>query len=137
MRTPALEHEDGIGWTDDVERFDYVRQSVELSASTRRRPVPWSGTGRGVGYAMFRPDAPAGDVQASSSGESSGPRPTTGPSSRTEHTSAQHPTKRSTLERPPQVFGVNSPNGRGERPSLRCRSRAVCLSALGGRGVDD
>ncbi|QDO01125.1 transcription factor [Streptomyces sp. S1A1-8] len=58
----ALEDEDGIVWTEDVERFDYVRQSVELSVSTRRRLVPWSGSGRRVGYAVLRPDVPAGDV---------------------------------------------------------------------------
>ncbi|WP_093748889.1 DUF6009 family protein [Streptomyces sp. PAN_FS17] len=58
----ALEHEDGIVWTEDIERFDYVRQSVELSVSTRRRPVPWSGSGRRIGYAVLRLDAPSGDV---------------------------------------------------------------------------
>ncbi|MCC5031885.1 DUF6009 family protein [Streptomyces sp. WAC 00631] len=58
----ALEHEDGIVWTEDVGAFDYVRQSVELSVSTRRKPVPWRGHGRRVGYAVLRPDAPSGDV---------------------------------------------------------------------------
>ncbi|MDL2077845.1 DUF6009 family protein [Streptomyces sp. GXMU-J15] len=58
----ALEHEDGIVWTEDVEAFDYVRQSVELSASTRRNPVAWRGNGRRVGYAVLRPDAPSGGV---------------------------------------------------------------------------
>ncbi|WP_319214663.1 MULTISPECIES: DUF6009 family protein [unclassified Streptomyces] len=58
----ALEYEDGIVWTEDVEGFDYVRQSVELSVSTRRGPVAWRGTGRRVGYAVLRPDAPSGDV---------------------------------------------------------------------------
>ncbi|MFD5638347.1 DUF6009 family protein [Streptomyces sp. NPDC127077] len=58
----ALEYEDGIVWTEDVERFDYVRQSVELSVSTRRRPVPWTGSGRRVGYSVLRPDSPDGDV---------------------------------------------------------------------------
>lgn len=60
--TTALEYEDGIVWTEDIERFAYVRQSVEFSASTRRRPVPWHGTGRRVGYAVLRADAPSGDV---------------------------------------------------------------------------
>ncbi|MER6747388.1 DUF6009 family protein [Streptomyces fungicidicus] len=60
--TTALEYEDGIVWTEDIERFDYVRQSIELSASTRRRPVSWHGTGRRVGYAVLRADAPSGDV---------------------------------------------------------------------------
>ncbi|WTC17131.1 DUF6009 family protein [Streptomyces cellulosae] len=58
----ALEYEDDIVWTEDIERFEYVRQSVELSAGTRRRPVPWRGTGRRVGYAVLCPDAPSGDV---------------------------------------------------------------------------
>ncbi|MGW1595410.1 DUF6009 family protein [Streptomyces sp. NPDC002343] len=58
----ALEHEDGIVWTEDVEAFDYVRQSVEPSVSTRRNPVPWRGSGRRVGYAVLRPDAPSGVV---------------------------------------------------------------------------
>ncbi|MFF2641063.1 DUF6009 family protein [Streptomyces niveus] len=58
----ALEYEDDIVWTEDIESFDYVRQSVELSVSTRRHPVPWSGHGRRVGYAVLRPDAPSGEV---------------------------------------------------------------------------
>ncbi|MFD4541337.1 DUF6009 family protein [Streptomyces bauhiniae] len=58
----ALEYEDGIVWTEDVERFNYVRQSIELSVSTRRLPVLWSGSGRRVGYAVPRSDSPAGDV---------------------------------------------------------------------------
>lgn len=58
----ALAHEEGIVWTEDVERYDYVRQSVERSVSTRRRPVAWHGTGRRVGYAVLRADAPSGDV---------------------------------------------------------------------------
>ncbi|GHE54720.1 hypothetical protein GCM10014715_04710 [Streptomyces spiralis] len=58
----ALEHEDGIVWTEDIDRLDYVRQSVELSVSTRRGPVPWRGNGRRVGYAVLRSDAPSGDV---------------------------------------------------------------------------
>jgi len=58
----ALAHEESIVWAEDAEKFDYVRQSVELSVSTRRRPVPWHGTGRRVGYAVLRSDAPSGDV---------------------------------------------------------------------------
>ncbi|MFD2623268.1 DUF6009 family protein [Streptomyces chumphonensis] len=58
----ALEFEDGIVWMEDIGSFDYVRQSVELSVATRRRPVPWRGAGRRVGYAVLRPDAPSGDV---------------------------------------------------------------------------
>ncbi|MER5909699.1 DUF6009 family protein [Streptomyces sp. NPDC001982] len=61
---PAHAHNAGY-WrtrTEDIESFDYVRQSVELSVSTRRRPVAWRGTGRRVGYAVLRADAPSGDV---------------------------------------------------------------------------
>ncbi|MEU6662286.1 DUF6009 family protein [Streptomyces sp. NPDC046821] len=57
----ALEHEDGIVWTEDAERMDYVRQSVDLFATTRRKPVAWNGSGRRVGYAVLNPDAPSGD----------------------------------------------------------------------------
>ncbi|MFH9667729.1 DUF6009 family protein [Streptomyces globisporus] len=58
----ALEHEEQIVWTEEVEDYDYVRQSVERSSSTRRRPVAWTGAGRRVGYAVLRPAAPSGDV---------------------------------------------------------------------------
>ncbi|MFF1732012.1 DUF6009 family protein [Streptomyces sp. NPDC058247] len=57
----VLEHEDEIVWTEDVETLDYVRQSIELSISTRRKPVAWQGSGRRVGYAVLRLDAPSGD----------------------------------------------------------------------------
>ncbi|MFD8390422.1 DUF6009 family protein [Streptomyces sp. NPDC059680] len=58
----ALEHEEDIVWTEDIEQFDYVRQSIAHSAKTRRRPVPWHGNGRRVGYAVLRDDAPSGAV---------------------------------------------------------------------------
>ncbi|MET8923701.1 DUF6009 family protein [Streptomyces sp. NPDC004623] len=58
----ALQHEEQIVWTEKVEDYDYVRQAVERSASTRRRPVAWTGAGRRVGYAVLRPTAPSGDV---------------------------------------------------------------------------
>ncbi|WP_330345169.1 DUF6009 family protein [Streptomyces longwoodensis] len=58
----ALEHEEEIVWTEDIEKFDYVRQSVAHSVKTRQRPVPWSGNGRRVGYAVLRGNAPSGAV---------------------------------------------------------------------------
>ncbi|MGP9021136.1 DUF6009 family protein [Streptomyces sp. BR1] len=60
--TKALEYEDEIVWTEDIQRFDYVRQSLEPSVSTRRRPVAWRGAGRRVGYSVLRADAPSSDV---------------------------------------------------------------------------
>jgi hypothetical protein len=58
----ALEYEENIVWTEDVEGFDYVRQSVAQSAKTRRGPVSWRGSGRRVGCAVLRGDAPSGAV---------------------------------------------------------------------------
>ncbi|MFH9010702.1 DUF6009 family protein [Streptomyces sp. NPDC017943] len=58
----ALEHEEEIVWTEDIEKFDYVRQSVAQSVKTRQRPVPWRGNGRRVGYAVLRVNAPSGAV---------------------------------------------------------------------------
>ncbi|MFG2128333.1 DUF6009 family protein [Streptomyces sp. NPDC048751] len=58
----ALEHEERIVWSGDVEGFDYVRQSVARSVSSRSAPVPWNGPGRRVGYAVLRTDAPSGEV---------------------------------------------------------------------------
>ncbi|MEV5583871.1 DUF6009 family protein [Streptomyces parvus] len=58
----ALEHEEQIVWTEEVEEYDYVRQSVDRSSSTRRRPVAWTGAGRRVGYAVLKPNAPSGDM---------------------------------------------------------------------------
>lgn len=58
----ALEYEDQIVWTEDVAEFDYVRQTVHRSASTRRKPVAWTGAGRRVGYSVLKTNAPSGDV---------------------------------------------------------------------------
>ncbi|WP_326621301.1 DUF6009 family protein [Streptomyces anulatus] len=49
-------------WTEGVGTYDYVRQSVERSSSTRRRPVAWTGAGRQVGCAVLRLTAPSGDA---------------------------------------------------------------------------
>ncbi|AZM89012.1 transcription factor [Streptomyces sp. W1SF4] len=55
-------HEDDIVWTEDVESFDYVRETVVDNAGTRRRPVSWRGhAGRRVGYAVLKQDAPNSD----------------------------------------------------------------------------
>lgn len=53
-----LRHEDGIVWLEDIERFDYVREHVVTSAATRRRPIPWDGPGRRVGYSVLAAKAP-------------------------------------------------------------------------------
>ncbi|MEE1780425.1 DUF6009 family protein [[Kitasatospora] papulosa] len=58
----AIRHEDGIVWTEDISAFDYVRQTLDLFATTRRQPVAWTGTGRRVGYSVLKPDAPSGDT---------------------------------------------------------------------------
>ncbi|MDG5807493.1 DUF6009 family protein [Streptomyces ossamyceticus] len=59
---PLLDHEDHIVWIEEVEAFDYVRQSVSRSVSSRSGPVAWTGAGRRVGYAVLRHDAPSGAV---------------------------------------------------------------------------
>lgn len=56
-----LAFEEAIVWTEDVSDMDYVRQSMEFFASTRRRPVAWRGVGRRVGYSVLRGDAPSDD----------------------------------------------------------------------------
>lgn len=56
-----IAYEDGIVWTEDVDGFDYVRQSVEWFAVSRRRPIAWRGAGRRVGYSVLRDDAPSGE----------------------------------------------------------------------------
>lgn len=56
-----LVHEDGIVWTEDIDAFDYVRQSVEFFVPSRRRPIAWRGSGRRVGYSVLRADAPSDD----------------------------------------------------------------------------
>ncbi|MCG3039181.1 DUF6009 family protein [Streptomyces sp. S1A] len=59
IKDPAdLRHEDGIVWTEDTERLDYVREYVDQAATSRRRPVPWRGAGRRVGYSVLAPAAP-------------------------------------------------------------------------------
>ncbi|MEV0090077.1 DUF6009 family protein [Streptomyces sp. NPDC050738] len=57
----AICHEDGIIWTEDISTFDYVRQTLVVDASTRRRPVSWRGQGRRVGYSVLKPGSPSGD----------------------------------------------------------------------------
>ncbi|WP_406284972.1 DUF6009 family protein [Streptomyces sp. NBC_00209] len=57
----ALRHEEEIVWTEDVTEFDYVRQTVHHMASTRRRPLAWTGTGRRVGYSVLNADTPSGE----------------------------------------------------------------------------
>ncbi len=54
-----LRHEERIVWTEDVDGFDYVRESVTTEAGTRTRPVAWHGSGRRVGYSVLRSDAPS------------------------------------------------------------------------------
>lgn len=48
--------EERIVWEEDIRRLDYVRE-FHITASTRRRPIPWHGEGRRVGYSVLRPDA--------------------------------------------------------------------------------
>jgi hypothetical protein len=57
--TEAIQHEDGIVWTEDTAPLDYVRETLEPSAGTRRHPVPWRGPGRRVGYSVLKPNAPS------------------------------------------------------------------------------
>ncbi|MFD7017988.1 DUF6009 family protein [Streptomyces sp. NPDC059928] len=56
-----LQHEERIVWTEDIDGFDYVRETLTTEASTRARPVPWHGAGRRVGYATLKRDAPSND----------------------------------------------------------------------------
>jgi hypothetical protein len=58
----GLEYEDGIIWTEDIQDFDYVRQTIVTSVATRRRPVPWRGPGRRVGYSVLSRDAPSDEA---------------------------------------------------------------------------
>lgn len=57
-RPDPIRHEDGIVWTEDISRLDYVREVVDETAATRRRPLPWRGPGRRVGYSVLAADAP-------------------------------------------------------------------------------
>ncbi|MET9597430.1 DUF6009 family protein [Streptomyces sp. NPDC006459] len=55
----AIRHEESILWTEDTDSLDYVREYLEVNAGTRRRPVPWRGPGRRVGYSVLKADAPS------------------------------------------------------------------------------
>ncbi|MGW3848670.1 DUF6009 family protein [Streptomyces fagopyri] len=57
-----IQHEERIVWTEDIDRFDYVRESLTTDAGTRARPVSWHGAGRRVGYSTLKRDAPSNDV---------------------------------------------------------------------------
>ncbi|MCJ1678319.1 DUF6009 family protein [Streptomyces sp. APSN-46.1] len=55
-----IRHEEEIVWTENVDSFDYVRETLVDGAGTRRRPVSWRGqVGRRVGYAVLKKDAPS------------------------------------------------------------------------------
>ncbi|MEU5985057.1 DUF6009 family protein [Streptomyces sp. NPDC047434] len=59
-RPEDIRHEDEIVWTEDVDSFDYVRETLVDGVGTRRRPVSWRGqVGRRVGYAVLKKDAPS------------------------------------------------------------------------------
>ncbi|MFF9806462.1 DUF6009 family protein [Streptomyces coeruleorubidus] len=61
-KDPAdIQHEERIVWTEDIDGFDYVRESLTTEAGTRARPVPWHGAGRRVGYSTLKRDAPSSD----------------------------------------------------------------------------
>ncbi len=49
--------EEAIVWEEDIARLDYVRE-FRATAYSRRRPGPWRGEGRRVGYSVLRADAP-------------------------------------------------------------------------------
>lgn len=54
-----LQHEIEIVWLEDIDRFDYVRETEETSAHFRQRPnADWSEPGRMVGYSVLAPNAP-------------------------------------------------------------------------------
>ncbi|MFD9603165.1 DUF6009 family protein [Streptomyces sp. NPDC059970] len=56
-----VRHEERIVWTEDLDGFDHVRESLTTEAGTRKRPVPWRGPGRRVGYSVLKSDAPSND----------------------------------------------------------------------------
>lgn len=61
-KDPAdIQHEARIVWTEDIDGFDYVRETLTTEAGTRARPVPWHGAGRRVGYSTLKRDAPNSD----------------------------------------------------------------------------
>ena len=51
-----LIHEEKIVWLDDIEKFDYVRESLFVFG-TRRRPIRYRGF-KTVGYSVLKKDAP-------------------------------------------------------------------------------
>ena len=53
----SVQWEASIHWDEDPKKHEYVRQ-VWLRAGTRQRPVKQP-SGRRVGYAILRPDAPS------------------------------------------------------------------------------
>ncbi|MFG2778218.1 DUF6009 family protein [Streptomyces prunicolor] len=62
-KDPAdIQHEERIVWTEDIDGFDYVRESLTTEAGTRARPVPWRGSGRRVGYSVLKSDATSNDL---------------------------------------------------------------------------
>ncbi|MFD9688134.1 DUF6009 family protein [Kitasatospora sp. NPDC059088] len=58
----AIQHEDEIVWDEDVSHFDYVREALDLFATTRRGPLRCPGPGRRVGYSVLEADAPSGEA---------------------------------------------------------------------------
>ena len=48
-----IQHETDIVWTEDIDRFDYVREYLDQYAGTRQRPVRWNNRGRRVGYSVL------------------------------------------------------------------------------------
>lgn len=61
-RPEDITHEEEIVWTENIDSFDYVRETLVNDAATRRRPVSWRGQGRRVGYAVLKKDAPSPDA---------------------------------------------------------------------------
>jgi hypothetical protein len=57
-----IRHEEAIVWTEDISQLDYVRERLDIFATSRKRPVGWRGAGRRVGYSTLKANAPAGDT---------------------------------------------------------------------------
>ncbi|MFD5111659.1 DUF6009 family protein [Streptomyces sp. NPDC058391] len=57
-RDATLRYETEIVWTENFQRLDYVRETLDTSAGTRFRPLPWNGPGQRVGYSTLAADAP-------------------------------------------------------------------------------
>lgn len=53
-----LRHETEIVWTEDVDAFDYVRETIDPCAGSRARPLRWASDGRRVGYSVLATTAP-------------------------------------------------------------------------------